>query len=146
MKYNDQWRKKKLENISNILSSMISSEVKNKEYDDSVSGYTRCPLLTFVACAIGDDGFHFNGEVFPDEHTVFDQEAVSVKVNLLSSTPSKYNIDVHASKDGNPHVSMHVPYNLSDNLMQLCDPISVFVARLFSLSHFMNEYGIVEDA
>ena len=137
---------RKLEDIREILSLFMDADVGIRTIDQTATGVMTCPLPVKVTCHIVDDGFDFSGVVIPYVDTGFKPEAVRVKVLALDSIPSGTPMSFHPIGAGNPSLDMHVPFDVANNLTQLCDAISIFIGRLQSLAHFLDEYGIESDA
>ena len=142
MKYNNQWRKKKLSDVCKVVRFMSNGNFKETESEDSTFFSMNIPLWTTILCSSITDGFHFIAEILPPSGKKFDQEALKIKIDAFKGIPSKYEMVLCVNENGCPRLTMYIPYNLADNMLQISDPISVFMSRLYVLAQYLDEYGL----
>ena len=107
MKYNNQWRKKKLIDVCKVVRFMSNGNFKETESEDSTFFSMNIPLWTTILCSSITDGFHFIAEILPPSGKKFDQEALKIKIDAFKGIPSKYEMVLCVNENGCPRLTMY---------------------------------------
>ena len=146
MKYDLEWKRKRLKNISVIMSLITDTDFKFNERSDSmVYGVVNMPLTTIIDCMDLSDVFCFNGTIMPPNGYHFDPKAAEVKINSLNGIRARYEYYMRMTEKDDIKITLQVPFNHSETALQLSDTVAAFFGRLYSMAHFMDEFGLIDD-